>query len=369
MGIDVKKLKNRLTEQHIVTILSDLSATIETNDDKSIVFSSICHHLDAENHKKKLYYYKDSGNFYCYSCGNSFDVIGLIRQRWELQNLDFCFVDILNYIVDLVDINIDSVTRINPKVDTSDWKSIMSKYDRYESDIPDVQIFNVDVLKFFSECYPLAWLEEGYTVDIMRNFDICYYPLQNATIIPVYDEQKQLVGMRQRCWNPSDLELGRKYVPVRLLNNEQFNFPTSQYFYGEWCVFSAIRKHKKCVLVESEKSVILSSQWFGRDSFTLGLFGKNMSKMKRNKLLSLGVEEIIIGIDYDYTKIDLDKPSPEFLKYQTNVMKIARMFNGYCTVSVLVSYNGHNEKDSPFDNGIKFYNNLWSNRERIEVNG
>ena len=66
--VDAKTIKNSLTEDQIKKILNSFGASVFSETENEIIFPSLCHHIDFKNHKAKLYYYKQTKSFYCYSC-------------------------------------------------------------------------------------------------------------------------------------------------------------------------------------------------------------------------------------------------------------------------------------------------------------
>ena len=74
-----RELINQITTDDIIKIMGSLGVDVvrETND--FLIFPTICHNGSSN----KLYYYKESKTFYCYShCGNMslFDVVMKIKQ-------------------------------------------------------------------------------------------------------------------------------------------------------------------------------------------------------------------------------------------------------------------------------------------------
>ena len=61
------QLKELITDDDIIFLLNELGADFVQDDNKQIIFYSICHHpIDSEKHKPKLYWYKNSKSFLCY---------------------------------------------------------------------------------------------------------------------------------------------------------------------------------------------------------------------------------------------------------------------------------------------------------------
>lgn len=76
--INIKKLKQSLTTDDIISIVTNLGGDVVKQNTQEIIFSSICHHIDASQHNKRLYYYTLSQSFKCYSCSDGGDIFWLI---------------------------------------------------------------------------------------------------------------------------------------------------------------------------------------------------------------------------------------------------------------------------------------------------
>ena len=85
--IDTNQLKELITDDDIIFILNELGADFVQDDNKQTIFYSICHHPeDSYNHKPKLYWYKNSKTFFCFSCGFQGDIFSLIQ---KVKNISF----------------------------------------------------------------------------------------------------------------------------------------------------------------------------------------------------------------------------------------------------------------------------------------
>jgi hypothetical protein len=135
-----------------------------------------------------------------------------------------------------------------------------------------------------------------------------------------------------------------------------------------------IKKTKKVLIVESEKSVMLAHDYYGKDTFVVATCGFNISNWHRNMLLSLGVEEVMLGYDKDFLPIefeDYDPDSEEYKKYERFVNRIyslAHKFTPYCKTYVLWDNLGLlQKKDSPFDRGKEVLETLMKNKIKIDT--
>ena len=359
-NIDAKKLSELLTTQDIVKVLESLGARqYNNNNPKFLLLDSICHHRDckSERHKPKLYLNTTTHYMNCFSCGEGFNIYELVMKRKQLLGEKCNFPQSLQYVCDICGIEYDKTNVEVEKSDTlCDWQSCVNRYLRNESRITEEKIYDDSVLEFFDNKYHKSWLDNNISFESMDMFDIKWYNREQCIVIPCRNMSGELVGIRGRFFDGE-----RKYMPVQMLNGNTYEFPTNNYLFGIWKTKDGIKKYKKCLIMESEKAVLQSQTFFGDDNFCVGLYGKNISNEKRDQIMSLNPTEIVIGLDFDYCKVQDD----DFKMFEKNVMKIADKFRGYCNVSALVSYNGHNKKDSATDLSKEQYLKLWKEREGI----
>ena len=144
--------------------------------------------------------------------------------------------------------------------------------------------------------YLQEWIDEGISIGTMAKYEIEYYPSKNCIVLPCRDKEYNLIGIRGRYFYGE----GGKYRPIKLLDGTMYNFPTSMFMYGEWQNKESIQRQHKVILVEGEKSVIKSDSWYGDNSITLALYGSSLGGEHIRTLIKLGVDEVCLGIDYDY---------------------------------------------------------------------
>ena len=103
------------------------------------------------------------------------------------------------------------------------------------------------------------------------------------------------------------------------------------------------------MLVEAEKSVLQTDTMFGDDNFTVALCGSNLTDRQIKIILELGVREVIVALDKQFTTID----SEECVKWAKMIKeKIVNRLAPYVKVSILWdTKNLLDYKDSPTDKG------------------
>lgn len=99
----------------------------------------------------------------------------------------------------------------------------------------------------------------------MEHAKIRYYPTEEQIIIPHYDANNQLIGVRGRTIGQEEAKIYGKYRPLRA-NNKLYNHPLGLNLYN----FNNAKEHIKqtgiAVIFEGEKSVLKAQSYFGLDS-------------------------------------------------------------------------------------------------------
>ena len=361
-------LENRMTDDDYSLVMEELGFP-SPHGTNPIMYKSGCHNVDFSRAKYNLAYYPENRSFYCFSeCQKSFNILDLVKTRFELIGDGKTTYKCVQWICSVCGIPFEFADT-EQKVIDYDWKKDIGKYRKgKKKEVKEDKILDESILNYFQPIYHQSWIDDHITIDVMKKYEIAYYPYLDSATIPCRNINGELIGVRSRLFNPN---AEHKYYPTRLLDGTQFNFLTNNHFYGIWNTKNGIIKHKKVLIVESEKGVMQSESYYGEDNFTVGNYGKAFSEIKRNMILSLGVTEVVIGLDFDYDKVgycDEDNEwikTEEFEEFEKNIMRIADYFNGYCKVTALVSYSGHKLKDCATDNGKEWYEKLYKNREVI----
>lgn len=355
--LDAKQLKKQLNTQNIIQIVEDLGGKLYKQSRNEYIFYSCCHHFSPLEHKPKLYYYVDTNSFFCYSCSRAFDIIALVQARWDLLNKSYSFTDVLLYICKIANLDTDKISKKQQVIQTNTpWQEIMDKYGAFDNKIkPTLSQYDKKILDYFPKEYPIEWLEEGISVEAMEMFNIRYYDLYNQTVIPCFDNQNNLAGIRVRNWSPSNA----KYDILRMVeNNLQFKCYTNYLLYGFNITQYAISATRTVMLAESEKAVLKLYTWYKHKANVVGMFGGHLNKYRRDMLIETGIDNVVIIPDYDpHTETE----SVTWLKKQ---FQIAKLFSGFCKVFIIPNYNNSVvRKDNATDKDKKTFELLLSHAQ------
>ena len=344
-------LRLSLTDAEIIDIFRRLG--VDRYDEKPdyIVFPTICHNTDVNNASMKLFYYKNTKLFHCYTdCGDTFDIFRLLERYYTVRNIKYNFgTDILHFIKS----NASQYHGID--FDSVGYVPIADKYKRRQ--VPDLKTLSDGILQTFTKYYPIEGVDEGITHETMDKFHILFSIAQNKIIIPHYNINNELVGIRARALNPEDIEKG-KYRPVTI-EGKTYGHPLSLNLYGLNINKSNIEKLRYCIVFEGEKSVLLMDKYYD-NSTAVASCGSNFHKSQLDLLLKLNVNEIIIAYDKENTNSTISTT------YFDKLYKMCSKYKNYCNFSFIFDQqNLLQDKDSPIDKGKDTFEKLLSKRIRI----
>ena len=97
---------------------------------------------------------------------------------------------------------------------------------------------------------------------------------------------------------------------------EDFGHSLGLNLYGLYENKDAIKRLKKAIIVEGEKSVLKSDSYFGNKSCTVATCGFNISDWQIRALEKLGVEKVYLGFDKDFDERYEDTYKQDKLLYE-----------------------------------------------------
>lgn len=325
--INTKALKARLTIDDHKKIMQSLNIPVYTESKQQIIYYSGDKHIDALKSKPKLYYYKDTGVYCGYSAGRSYDIISLTQTRLSLLKQPCSFIDAVNYILDVTGIESSQVQRVaNPNI--TDWSGL-EKFITIRNGGSILPTYDKTILDQLTQCSCLEWEQEGITKETQALFHIGWYGREWGTTIPVFDTEYNLVGIRCRYWGES--AINGKYRPLQLLDGTIYKFPTNAVLYGLAQNQYEIERTGTVMIAESEKSVLKLHSFLGSQSTAVAMFGSQLGLQRRNQLLKLGVNHVVLIVDNDAT----GGTDAEFEQWNNKIMKQAELWSGLAQVDVV----------------------------------
>lgn len=339
--IDFNQVIENLTDERVIELVSELGCDEYIEKSDCIIFKTICHNEDCSDASFKLYYYKANKRFVCYTeCGCSFNIFTLFEKRYKLLGIHYNFYK-------------DILLKINKE--QPDFSQQEDGFvQKYESDYAkyrekDFQIelekYNPTVLKTFVFFATPEWLSDGISEEAMRHYNILYSIGQNKIIIPHYDIDNNLIGIRGRALNEEDIEIG-KYMPIQI-GEKIYSHPLSFNLYGLPQVKENFKKFKMAIVAEGEKSCLIGETMFGKEkNIVVAVCGSTFHKFQLDLLLSCGVEKILIAFDKEWSN------NKEKEKYYKKLQSLCNRFKNYCRMGFIFDFQDRlSLKDSPFDKG------------------
>lgn len=370
--MDRDELMELVTTEDVVDILKEFGSDDpiqDKNNDNTLRFSTVCHGGDSH----KLYYYKDSKFFKCYTSCGSMSLFDLIMSTNSVDyNEAFKYLCKYKNITDFSKKKKGLQKKESNNKDLDFLRLHLYKKDKSMIKLPS---YNKYILNMFDDYMPMSWYKEGIKEEIADIFQIKFYMNQFKCIIPHPDINGNLVGIRGRSFLQHQVDSGKKYMPVTI-QNLTYRYPIAFNLYGIFQNQDNIRKIKRAILFESEKAVMLYGSYFGQENnIALALCGMSFSLYQRDLLLLLGVEEVVICLDkqYQVELIDdenIDKNSKAWKEYENYIkglIKISEMLMPYCNVSIIVCWNNRiGYKDSPIDYGKEIFEQLYRERHYVD---
>ena len=345
--IDFTRIRMNMSIDDVILLMSSIDADYNFASDTEVHFRSICHNSNSY----KLYYYDSSKRFYCFRCGESFDIFEIFKKILHIS-----LSDAVKKICEQLNINVKNVDECSSLCDN--WAELRRFLPNAEPEPDKLLTYDKSILSLFDHLYPQEWLDYGISEDILDKFGIGWYARQACISIPVIFNG-QLVGVRGRYTREQDVAKG-KYRPICTLDGTVLKFSSSACLYGYDQNKVAIEKSRQVVLFESEKSV-LKAPSFGIDN-ALAVFGSNISKQHIQLLLEMGVNDVVLCMDSDYKQVGDD----EFRFFVVKMKKLAAKLKPYFSVSIVYNNQGYdmykcNMMDIPYEQAMK----LWESRVKI----
>lgn len=335
---ELKELINNLSNEQVIGIMNELGASRYNETATSIIFPTICHNHDEDDASMKLYYYPKTHTFHCYTdCGCTFNIIEMMKKRYELLDINY------NFYTDIV-LKIGGGTYVKKK--ETFYQPYKSIYEKEEHNIQvDLTPLNKGLLNVFT-FYPTSeWLEDGISEESMKRYNILYSIGMNKIIIPHYDMNGNLIGIRGRTLNEDELPYG-KYLPIKI-GGKMYNHPLGYNLYGLNVVKNNIRRYKTAIVAESEKSCLQYDTMFGADrNIVVAACGSSFHKYQLDLLIECGAERVLIAFDKE------GETWKEQEKYFEKLKSLCEKYKNYCSMGFVYDNGGLLKlKQSPFDCG------------------
>ena len=349
MSIDYQEIIEQLDDDKVKGLLEKLDIPYEEKGGV-LILPTVCHNEDVEEASHKLYYYKNTHIFQCYTECGAMSIFNFLKHFYETRSIEYdWYTDILQVILDCSNMRSFNQPQTGYKRRADDYAP---KKDRHELPTYPNGLINV-----FVKYYPIEWLNDGITKEVMDKFNIRYAPYQNKIIIPHYDASGRLIGIRGRALNTWEIENIGKYMPVQI-ENKWYSHPLSLNLYGLNVTKENIKKTGIAYIFEAEKSV-LQCESFNIPNCAVAVCGSKFNKYALDILVrECHPREIVICFDKE--------EEPGSSEYFNHLYELCNKYKVYANFSFI--YDKENLlalKDSPSDKGEEVFRRLLEKRVRV----
>ena len=350
--MDYAEIISNLDTDSVIHLMTELGA--DRYDDKGdfVIFPTICHNLESSEASMKLYFYKKNKMFVCYTECGSMSIFKFLRTYYEERQIEYDWYQDIYEVV----CNCSSFKQKEGFIKPV-YKSLKERYSvaRKEVQLPE---YSPNVLDCFIKYYSPEWLNDGISKLTMDKFNILYSISQYKIIIPHYDIDGRLVGIRGRALNEWEVENIGKYAPIRI-ENTWYKHPLSMNLYGLNLNRKNICAHSICFIFESEKAV-MQMEGFQLPNCSAAVCGSNFNKYQLNILMkACAPHEIVLCFDKE------ELPGEE--KYFNKLWNICQKYKNYCNFSFIYDREGLLDlKDSPTDKGEEIFRKLLNKRVKVK---
>ncbi len=347
--INYQEIIENLELDGVKNLLNSLDIPYKDTEN-ALIMPTVCHNAEAESASWKLYYYKNTHCFYCFTEDGAMSIFKFLQHFYEARGVIYdWYQDIYKVVIDC-----SSSRKINQKKHyTSVKEDYLQKKDRKE-----LVSYPSGVLEVFVHYYPIEWLNDNISKESMDKYGILYSITQNKIIIPHFDINNRLVGIRGRALNEWDIENFGKYMPVQI-EGKWYSHPLSLNLYGLNKNKENIKKYRRVYVFEAEKSV-LQLEDFSAPNCSVAVCGSNFNKIQMDLLMRYCAPyEVILCFDRE----ELEGEDKYFLK----LWNICKKYNKYCNMSFVYDRRGLSKmKDSPSDNGEEIFKKLIQERVMVK---
>ena len=350
-----------LTLSHYDTILRELGIPIFSKSNTEWRCWSGEKNRNPMDGSPALVFFPDTRIFIGYTSSRSYDCISLVQTRLNLLGQTCSFLDACNWILEKTGLDPTKITKPLTNSHVYDWSELerFVRVRKYGNQLPE---YNRNIIDTLPPLYPQAWIDEGISEETMAKYQIRYYERCNQTVIPCFDNEARLIGVRVRNWDRDRVEQA-KYMPLITLDGQCYKFNTNQVFYGINYNKPEIERTGKVIIVESEKAVMKLDTYMGRHNIALGMYGSNLGLQRRNQLIKMGVNTVSYVVDNDF----IGQDDEFFEQWREKIQHFIKLWDGFCRIEIVWDNLGLlGPKENATDRTKEVWEQLWENREIIE---
>lgn len=347
--IDYQSIINELDDEKVKNMLEKLNIPYQDKG-SYLLLPTCCHHSLDEETSWKLYYYKNTHIFHCFTEDGSQSIFTFLKNFYTAQNI------VYDWYADIYEVVRGCSHFDSEKVVVNTYRSVRDKY-MPQKDRRELPTYPEGILNIFTKYYPVEWLKDGISKAAMDKYNIRFSPTQNKIIIPHYDAAGRLIGIRGRALNQWEIENVGKYMPVQI-EGKWYSHPLSLNLYGLNFNKENIKNTGIAYLVEAEKSV-LQIESFNIPNCAVAVCGSKLNKYALDILVrECHPREIVICFDQE------EEPGKQ--DYFDKLYNLCCKYKVYSNFSFIYDKEKLLRlKESPSDRGEEVFLKLLKTRVKV----
>ena len=205
---------------------------------------------------------------------------------------------------------------------------------------PELKVYPEEILKQYIPIGNELWLKDGISLEVQREFDVCFSPEDNAIIFPWRDAKGDIIAVKSRYNGEAPEGMSKYFYPVGgNISSSLYGYSQNyQYLYGN-----------DVVITEAEKSCLQGCTFKYRNIVAIG--SNNLSEVQAKLILQLQPKRIIMaldeGLEFEQVKKNLD------LLKSLATMRQVELYYWDSTLDLDIS-----SKASPTDMGAEKFNEI-----------
>ena len=347
--IDYQEIIEQLDDNKVKSMLDRFEIPYEDRGNY-LIMPTVCHHSSVDEASWKLYYYKNTHIFQCYTEEGAMSIFTFLKNYYETRSI------VYDWYADIYEVVRGCSHFGSEKVTVNAYRSVRDRY-MPQKDRRELPAYPEGILNIFTKYYPVEWLKDGISKAAMDKYNIRFSPTQNKIIIPHYDAAGRLIGIRGRALNQWEIENVGKYMPVQI-EGKWYSHPLSLNLYGLNFNKENIKNNGIAYLVEAEKSV-LQIESFNIPNCAVAVCGSQLNKYALDILVrACHPREIVICFDQEE---ELGKQD-----YFDKLYNLCCKYKVYSNFSFIYDKEKLLRlKDSPSDRGEEVFLKLLEKRTKV----
>lgn len=347
--IDYQSIINELDDEKVKNMLEKLNIPYQDKG-SYLLLPTCCHHSLDEETSWKLYYYKNTHIFHCFTEDGSQSIFTFLKNFYTAQNI------VYDWYADIYEVVRGCSHFDSEKAAINTYRSVRDRY-MPQKDRRELPAYPEGILNIFTKYYPIEWLKDGISKAAMDKYNIRFSPIQNKIIIPHYDAAGRLIGIRGRALNQWEIENVGKYMPVQI-EGKWYSHPLSLNLYGLNFNKENIKNTGIAYLVEAEKSV-LQIESFNIPNCAVAVCGSKLNKYALDILVrECHPREIVICFDQE------EEPGKQ--DYFDKLYNLCCKYKVYSNFSFIYDKEKLLRlKESPSDRGEEVFLKLLEKRTKV----